>query len=121
MGVIAALLLVTAALSRPKRCGSAPTGRPWRTGSLIRPVAALAAGVLVGAISSLLGVAGGEFIIPILIFIFGADIRTAGTASVLISIPIVLTGVARHWLTGHYRSQSMRRMPPPRASPRKTG
>jgi len=61
----------------------------------------------VGAISSLLGVAGGEFIIPILIFIFGADIRTAGTASVLISIPVVFTGVARHWLTGHYRSQSL--------------
>lgn len=25
----------------------------------------------------------------------------------LISIPIVLTGVARHWQTGHYRSQTM--------------
>jgi hypothetical protein len=61
----------------------------------------------VGAISSLLGVAGGEFIIPILIFVFGADIRTAGTASVLISLPIVFTGVARHWLTGHYRSHTM--------------
>ena len=55
----------------------------------------------------MLGVAGGEFIIPILIFVFGADIRTAGTASVLISLPIVLTGVTRHWLTGHYRSQSL--------------
>ena len=43
-------------------------------------------------ISSLLGVAGGEFIIPILIFIFGVDIRTAGTESVLISLPVVLTG-----------------------------
>ena len=68
---------------------------------------AIIAGLLVGTISSLLGVAGGEFIIPILIFIFGADIKTAGTASVLISIPVVLTGVSRHWLTGHYRSQSM--------------
>jgi len=28
-------------------------------------------------------------------------------ASVLVSIPIVVTGAARHWLTGHYRSQSM--------------
>ena len=65
------------------------------------------AGLFVGAISSLLGVAGGEFIIPILMFVFGADIRTAGTASVLISIPVVLTGVTRHWLTGHYRSPSM--------------
>src|SRR5262245_66650201 len=65
------------------------------------------AGLLVGTISSMLGVAGGEFIIPILIFVFGADIRTAGTASVLISLPVVLAGVARHWLTSHYRSQSM--------------
>ena len=68
---------------------------------------AVVAGLLVGAISSLLGVAGGEFIIPILIFAFGADIRTAGTASVLISIPVVFAGVARHWLSGHYRSQSL--------------
>ena len=65
------------------------------------------AGVAVGAISSLLGVAGGEFIIPILMFIFGADIRTAGTASVLISLPIVLAGVIRHLRTGHFRSRSM--------------
>jgi uncharacterized protein len=69
--------------------------------------AAFVAGLFVGTISSLLGVAGGEFIIPILIFAFGADIKTAGTASVLISLPVVLTGVARHWLTGHYRSQTM--------------
>jgi uncharacterized protein len=46
----------------------------------------------------MLGVAGGEFIIPILIFGFGVDIKTAGTASVLISVPIVLTGVMRHSL-----------------------
>jgi uncharacterized membrane protein YfcA len=26
---------------------------------------------------------------------------------VLISTPIVLVGVARHWLTGHYRSRTM--------------
>jgi uncharacterized membrane protein YfcA len=107
MGVIAALLMVTAGLLAAEALWVGADWAALATGSLIRPVAALTAGMLVGAISSLLGVAGGEFIIPILIFIFGADIRTAGTASVLISIPIVLTGVARHWLTGHYRSQSM--------------
>jgi uncharacterized protein len=48
-----------------------------------------------------LGVAGGEFIILILVFVFGADIKTAGTASVLISIPIVVAGLARHLFTGH--------------------
>jgi uncharacterized protein len=75
--------------------------------SVMRIPVAILAGLVVGTISSLLGVAGGEFIIPVLIFIFGADIRTAGTASVLISIPIVITGVVRHALTGHYRSPSM--------------
>lgn len=73
----------------------------------LRTAAAMVAGLLVGGVSSLLGVAGGELIIPVLIFLFGADIRTAGTASLLISTPIVLTGIARHWLTGHYRSRSM--------------
>ena len=29
--------------------------------------------------------AGGKFIIPVLVLIFGADIKTAGTASILIS------------------------------------
>jgi uncharacterized membrane protein YfcA len=52
----------------------------------LRAVAAVFAGTIVGSVSSMLGVAGGELIIPILIFAFGADIRTAGTASVLISL-----------------------------------
>lgn len=73
----------------------------------VRALAAVVAGTMVGAVSSMLGVAGGELIIPILIFIFGADIRTAGTASVLISLPIVMTGITRHVLTGHFRSRSL--------------
>ncbi len=100
MGVIAALLLVTAVLLAAETlCSGAAWSGLAHDPTWTLPVA-IVAGLLVGAISSLLGVAGGEFIIPILIFIFGADIRTAGTASVLISIPVVLTGVARHWLTG---------------------
>lgn len=107
MGVIALLLIMTAALLAVE---SALSGLSWvalGNDSALRPLVAVFAGLFVGAVSSLLGVAGGEFIIPILIFIFGADIKTAGTASVLISVPIVLTGVARHWLTGHYRSMSV--------------
>jgi uncharacterized membrane protein YfcA len=76
-------------------------------GEALRLPAAVVAGVLVGMVSSLLGVAGGELIIPILVFVFGADIKTAGTLSVLISAPIVLVGIARHVLTGHFRSRSM--------------
>ena len=73
----------------------------------VRAMAAVIAGTIVGAVSSMLGVAGGELIIPVLIFVFGADIRTAGTASVLISLPIVVTGLTRHVLTGHFRSRSL--------------
>jgi uncharacterized membrane protein YfcA len=107
MGVIAVLLLGTAALLALETMISGTAWALLAHDSAWCAPAAVVAGLLVGTISSLLGVAGGEFIIPILIFIFGADIRTAGTASVLVSIPVVLTGVARHWLTGHYRSQTM--------------
>jgi uncharacterized membrane protein YfcA len=74
---------------------------------VLRAIVAFGAGLSVGAVSSILGVAGGELIIPILIFVFGADIKTAGTASVLISTPTVLTGIIRHFLTGHYRSRTL--------------
>jgi uncharacterized membrane protein YfcA len=107
MSVIAVLLLATSALLAAETLLRGVSWSALTAGSQWGLPAAVCAGLLVGAISSLLGVAGGEFIIPILIFMFGADIKTAGTASVLISIPVVITGVTRHWLTGHYRSQSM--------------
>jgi uncharacterized protein len=107
MGVIATLLLTTAALLAIETMISGTAWSLLAADSSWRLPVAVLAGLVVGAISSLLGVAGGEFLIPILIFLFGADIRTAGTASVLVSVPMVLTGVTRHWLNKHYRSQSM--------------
>jgi uncharacterized membrane protein YfcA len=75
---------------------------PQRVGGLLGSsgvVALLVAGgcgLAIGTVSSLLGVAGGELIIPTLLFLFGADIVTAGTVSLLISLPTVAVGVARH-------------------------
>jgi uncharacterized membrane protein YfcA len=54
-------------------------------------------GIGIGLVSSMLGVAGGELLIPTLIFVFGADIRTAGSASILISVGVVLSGIYRYW------------------------
>jgi uncharacterized membrane protein YfcA len=59
-------------------------------------------GLVIGLVSSLLGVAGGEVIIPTLIFAFGADIKTAGTASLLISLPTVLVGIFRYQSQGAF-------------------
>ena len=99
LAMIAVLLVGEAALHGTAGMAMAPG--PLRT------AVALLFGLGVGAISSLLGVAGGEFIIPTLVLLLGADIRTAGTASVLISLPIVFTGVTRHFLAGKYRSATM--------------
>lgn len=76
--------------------GFLPTGLPWRVG------AGILFGLAIGLVSSLLGVAGGELIIPTLIFAFGADIKTAGTASLLISLPTVLVGVIRYVRQGAF-------------------
>jgi uncharacterized protein len=68
----------------------------------VRLVAAVMFGLVIGLVSSLLGVAGGELIIPTLLFAFGADIRAAGTTSLLISLPTVAVGVLRHRRLGAF-------------------
>jgi uncharacterized membrane protein YfcA len=58
-------------------------------------VAAILFGLAIGLVSSFLGVAGGELIIPTLIFAFGADVKIAGTASLFISLPTIIVGLIR--------------------------
>lgn len=65
-----------------------------------RGLAGIAIGLGVGVVSSVLGVAGGELLIPALLFVFGADIKTAGTASLIISLFIVAAGVWRYHRAG---------------------
>ena len=71
----------------------------------------IGAGVLIGLgiglVSSLLGVAGGEVIIPTLLYAYGADIKTAGTASLLISLPTVAVGIARYARQGAYARDAL--------------
>ena len=62
---------------------------------LTRGLAGVLIGLVVGIVSSMLGVAGGELLIPALVFVFGADIKIAGSASLLISLAIVAMGVWR--------------------------
>jgi uncharacterized membrane protein YfcA len=62
----------------------------------VRLVAGLAAGVAIGLLSSLLGVAGGEMIIPTLILLYGIEAKVAGSVSLVISIPTILVGLLRY-------------------------
>ncbi len=62
-------------------------------------------GLGIGLISSFLGVAGGEIIIPTLVLVFAVDIKDAGTGSLLVSIAPILVGMIRYRQQGSYRSQ----------------
>jgi uncharacterized membrane protein YfcA len=58
--------------------------------------AGVAAGFLIGIVAALLGVAGGELLIPTLVLLFGVDIKLAGSLSLAVSLPTVLVGFARY-------------------------
>lgn len=58
-------------------------------------------GLLIGIVSGLFGVAGGEYRIPALIYLFGLPVKTAGTVSLLVSIPTILAGFLKHSQIGH--------------------
>jgi uncharacterized protein len=63
-------------------------------------------GVCIGTVATFLGVAGGELLIPTLIFVFGADIHIAGSAVLFISIPTVCMGLFRYGKMGLMPSRS---------------
>ena len=56
----------------------------------------MVAGFAIGVVAALLGVAGGELLIPTLILLFGADIKLAGSLSLAVSLPTMLVGFARY-------------------------
>jgi uncharacterized membrane protein YfcA len=57
--------------------------------------AGLLAGFGIGIVASLMGVAGGELLIPTLVLLFGVDLKLAGSLSLAISLPTMLVGFAR--------------------------
>ena len=54
------------------------------------------AGFAIGIIASVMGVAGGELLIPTFVLLFGLDIKLAGSLSLLVSLPTMLVGFARY-------------------------
>jgi uncharacterized protein len=59
-------------------------------------IAGAAAGFAIGIVAALLGVAGGELLIPTLVLLFGADIKLAGSLSLAVSLPTMLVGFTRY-------------------------
>jgi uncharacterized membrane protein YfcA len=51
----------------------------------VQMAAGVVAGLVIGLVAALLGVAGGELLIPTLVLLFGADIKLAGSLSLTVS------------------------------------
>lgn len=91
--VIAVLLVGIAAVLLLEH-GAASAQPPFDGAA--RVVAGVVAGFGIGVVASLLGVAGGELLIPTLVLLFGADIKLAGSLSLAVSLPTMVVGFARY-------------------------
>lgn len=61
-----------------------------------RTILGLIAGVAIGIIAALMGVAGGELLIPTIVILFSVDIKIAGSLSLAVSLPTMLVAFARY-------------------------
>jgi len=90
--VIAALFVLIAAVlllgQQTHASGMAP--------GFVRVVIGVALGFGIGIVAALLGVAGGELLIPTFVLLFGLIIKLAGSLSLVVSLPTMLTGFSRY-------------------------
>lgn len=73
----------------------ATSGQPLLSGPA-QLVAGIMVGFVIGVVASLMGVAGGELLIPTFVLLFGADIKLAGSLSLAVSLPTMLVGFTRY-------------------------
>jgi uncharacterized protein len=73
--------------------------RPGTSGGLhgpALPVTAIVVGLGIGAVAALMGVAGGELLIPTIALLFGVNLELAGSLSLAISLPTMVVAFARY-------------------------
>jgi uncharacterized membrane protein YfcA len=91
---VIAVMLMLIAIALLMGHGTEATA-PFLTG-WAQIAAGIVAGFAIGIVASLLGVAGGELLIPTLVLLFGADIKLAGSLSLAVSLPTMIVGFARY-------------------------
>ncbi|WP_330296905.1 sulfite exporter TauE/SafE family protein [Streptomyces sp. NBC_00503] len=68
----------------------------------VQLVAGVVAGFGIGVVAAIMGVAGGELLIPTIVLLYGADIKLAGSLSLLVSLPTMLVAFARYSRDGSF-------------------
>lgn len=92
--IIAILLVLIAVVMLFGHEAATPFAAPGPTGG--QYLVGVAAGFAIGVVAALMGVAGGEFIIPTIVLLFDLDARLAGSLSLAISLPTMITGFVRY-------------------------
>lgn len=91
--VLAALLVMIAAVLVLSHLG---TVQPLSVPTPVLVLLGVVAGVFIGAVAAVMGVAGGELLIPTIVLLYAVDIKTAGSLSLLVSLPTMLVAFARY-------------------------
>ena len=73
-----------------------PSGQALFSSPLAQAVVGVGAGFFIGVVAALLGVAGGELLIPTIVLLWGVDIKLAGSLSLAVSLPTMLVGFMRY-------------------------
>lgn len=92
---ILALLLVGIAFTLVIGHGASSSGVSIISGWGLALVGAIV-GFGIGVVASLMGVAGGELLIPTIVLLFGADLKLAGSLSLAVSLPTMIVGFTRY-------------------------
>lgn len=96
------LLLISLALGMIFGHGLLPANPGEFSFTPARMLLGVVCGAGIGFVAALLGVAGGELIIPLLVLLFGIDIKLAGSLSLCISLPTMLVAFARYSQSGAF-------------------
>ena len=91
--VLSVLLVFIAVVFTAERLGTIPTAN---LSDPVQLVAGLVAGFGIGVVAALLGVAGGELLIPTFVLLYAVDTKLAGSLSLLVSLPTMLVAFFRY-------------------------
>jgi uncharacterized membrane protein YfcA len=91
--VLAGLLVLIAAALAASHFGTLGT---LDLHPAVRVTVGVLAGVGIGIVAALMGVAGGELLIPTITLLFAVDIKLAGSLSLAVSLPTMIVAFARY-------------------------
>ncbi len=91
--VLAILLVAIAVVFAAEHVGALPT---LALPPIAQAVLGVAAGFGIGVVAAIMGVAGGELLIPTIVVLYGVDVKLAGSLSLLVSLPTMLVAFFRY-------------------------